>query len=78
MDSNNLRAWYGLIAAAEGYLEEVEKLPSKGNKREAEDEGVEVAKELIKFGGEKLMQVYKGTKMRSIVERMLKESSEML
>ena len=77
LDSNNLRAWYGLIAAAEGYLEEVEKLSSKGRK-EAEEEGVEVAKEVIKFGGEKLMQVYKGTEMMNIVERMLKESSELL
>lgn len=76
LDPNNLRAWYGLIAAAEGYLEEVERL-SKG-KREAEEEGAEVARELIKFGGEKLMQVYKGTDMMKIVERMLKESSELL
>lgn len=78
LDSNNLRAWYGLIAAAEGYLEEVENLSSKGNKREAEEEGVDVAKELIKFGGEKLMQVYKGSEMKSVVERLLKESSESL
>jgi len=77
LDSNNLRAWYGLIAAAEGYLEEVEKLSGKGRK-EAEEEGVEVAKEVIKFGGEKLMQVYKGTEMMNVVERMLKESSELL
>lgn len=81
LDSNNLRAWYGLIAAAEGYLEEVDRIASKskGNsKKEAEDEGVEVAKELIKFGGEKLMQVYKGTKLMNIVERVLKDSSECL
>jgi len=77
LDPNNLRAWYGLIAAAEGYLEEVERLSGKGRK-EAEEEGVEVAKELIKFGGEKLMQVYKGTDMMNIVEKMLKESSELL
>ena len=38
---------------------------------------MEVARELIKFGGEKLMQVYKGSsKMRTVVERMLRESSE--
>ena len=41
-------------------------------------EGVEVAKELIKFGGEKLIQVYKGTDMLKIVERLLQESSELL
>lgn len=77
LDPHNLRAWYGLVAAAEAYLEEVEKLSSKA-RREAEEEGVEVAKAVIKFGGEKLMQVYRGTEMRAVVERVLKESSERL
>jgi len=76
LDPNNLRAWYGLLAAAEGYLEEVERLP-KG-KKEAEEEDVEVARELIKFGGEKLMTVYKGKEMAEIVGRLLKETSERL
>ncbi|KAK1749204.1 ER membrane protein complex subunit 2-like protein [Skeletonema marinoi] len=76
LDPNNLRAWYGLVAAAEGYLEEVEKISK--NKREAEDEGVEVAKELIKFGGEKLVGIYKGTKLAKVVNAVLKESSESL
>ena len=55
-------------------MEEVEKLSSKGRK----EESAEVAKEVVKFGGEKLIQVYKGTEMMNIVERMLKESSELL
>ena len=76
LDSGNLRAWYGLISAAEGYLDEVERL-SKG-KKEAEEEGVEVAKELIKFGGERLLQFYKGSEMRGVVERVLKEAGETL
>lgn len=76
LDSCNLRAWYGLMAAAGGYLEEVEKLSK--NKREAEEEGVEVAKELIKFSGEKLIGMYKGTKLATIVNRLLQESSESL
>lgn len=78
LDPNNLRAWYGLVAVAEGYLEEVERLPGKGRQREAEEEGVAVARELVKFGGEKLMNVYRGTEMMGIVERVLKESSEVL
>ncbi|KAL7528366.1 hypothetical protein ACHAWF_002537, partial [Thalassiosira exigua] len=78
LDPNNLRAWYGLISAAECYLEEVERISTKG-KKEAEEEGVEVAKALIKFGGEKLVQVYRGNKdMAKIVERLLKEASESL
>ena len=76
LDPNNLRGWHGLVAAAEGYLEEVEKISK--NKRESEEEGVEVAKELIKFGGERLIGIYKGTKMANVVSRVLKESSESL
>jgi len=45
---------------------------------EEEEESIEVAKELIKLAGEKLVQVYKGKKMMGIVERILKESSESL
>jgi hypothetical protein len=85
---DNLRAWYGLIAASEGYLDEVDRIPTSGggkngggggSRRDAEEEGVEVARELIKFGGEKLIQVYKGSsKMRTVVERMLRKSSESL
>jgi hypothetical protein len=88
LDPDNLRAWYGLIAASEGYLDEVNRIPTSGggkngggggSRRDAEEEGVEVALELIKFGGEKLMQVYKGSsKMRTVVERMLRESMESL
>ena len=86
LDPDNLRAWYGVIAASEGYLDEVDRIPTSGggkngggggSRRDAEEEGVEVARELIKFGGEKLMQVYKGSsKMRTVVERMLRVSSE--
>ncbi|KAL3821938.1 hypothetical protein ACHAXA_004426 [Cyclostephanos tholiformis] len=89
LDPDNLRAWYGLIASAEGYLEEVDRISKSGGKnvggggggniRDAEGEGIEVARELIMLGGGKLVRVYGGSsKMKSIVERMLKESSEML
>ena len=73
LDPNNLRAWYGLIGAAEGYLQEVDKISNKNSsKKDAEQEGVAVANELIKFAGEKLVQVYKGDKMMmKIVEKIL-------
>ena len=79
LDGNNLRAYFGLISAAEGYLDEVERA-GKG-KREVEEEGVLVAKELILYGGEKLMGFYRGCgckKMESVMEKFLKESSESL
>lgn len=73
LDPNNLRAWYGLLGAAEGYLQEVDKISNKNSsKKDAEQEGVAVANELIKFAGEKLVQVYKGNKMMmKIVEKIL-------
>ena len=54
---------------------------SKGKKdtNDAQEEGVEVAKELIKLGGERLMGFYKGTgMMEKVVERVIKECSELL
>jgi Flp pilus assembly protein TadD len=77
LDGNNLRAWFGLIDAAEGYLEEVERMSAK-SKKDVDDEGVDVAKELILFGGEKLMEHYRGTKIGKLVEQLLKESSQTL
>ena len=77
LDGNNLRAYFGLLDAAEGYLEEIEKMNAK-SKKDVDDEGIEVAKELILFGGEKLMGHYKGTKMGKLVEQLLKETSQVL
>lgn len=74
LEPDNLRAWYGLIAAAEAYLGEVERAGK--SKRESEEEGVEVAKELLKFGSEKLLKAYKGTLMAKAVEQVLMESSQ--
>ena len=73
LDPNNLRAILGMISAAEGYLEEVDKISNKNSsKKDAEQEGVAVANELIKFAGEKLVQVYTGDKMMmKIVEKIL-------
>jgi tetratricopeptide (TPR) repeat protein len=91
LNPNNLRAWYGLLSASEGYLEEVHRLTTttasggsggggKNGKRvaEEEEESMEVAKEMIKLLGEKLMQVYTDKKMMGIVEIIVRDSSELL
>lgn len=87
LNAKNVRAWFGLLSASESYLEEVQNLTTtssggggKNGKRvaEEEEESIEVAKELIKLAGEKLMQVYNGKKMLGIVESILKETSESL
>ncbi|KAL3797043.1 hypothetical protein ACHAWO_006679 [Cyclotella atomus] len=77
LDGDNLRAWFGLIDAAEGYLEDVERRSAK-SKKEVDEESVDVAKELILFGGEKLMGHYRGTKMGKLIASLLKESSQTL
>jgi tetratricopeptide (TPR) repeat protein len=101
VEPNNLRAWYGLLAVSESYLDEVHKLPSStggsssgggggsknkssngnnsGSRKDAENDSIEVAKELVKFSAEKLMRIYKDSpRMKIIIEGMLKESSESL
>lgn len=75
LDENNLRAWFGLVDAAEGYLEEIEQMKIK-SKKEVDEEGVDVAKELILLGGEKLTEHYRGTKIGKLVEELLKETSQ--
>ena len=102
VEPNNLRAWYGLLAVSESYLDEVYKLPmsssstggsssgcggknksngnnNSGSTKDAENDSIEVAKELVKFSAEKLMRIYKDSpRMKIIIEGMLKESSESL
>jgi tetratricopeptide (TPR) repeat protein len=107
IEPNNLRAWYGLLAVSESYLDEVHKLPmsssstggsgggggggssrsknksngnnNSGSRKDAENDSIEVAKELVKFSAEKLMRVYKDSpRMKVVIESMLKESSESL
>lgn len=88
LNSKNLRAVYGLISAAEGYLESVEatagnaggtgtgaegentKSRKKNGKNKGsvvDEEDVELAKDLLKFGTDKLVKAYKGTAMSGLV-----------
>jgi len=65
---NNLRALFGLVNTVENYLEEV---CLKKNKREYDDDDVEMAKDLLKYGQEKLSNAYKGTQMKSLLTDIL-------
>uniref|UniRef100_A0A7S2WFV2 ER membrane protein complex subunit 2 n=1 Tax=Eucampia antarctica TaxID=49252 RepID=A0A7S2WFV2_9STRA len=70
LNPNNLRAMYGLLNAANAYIQEVETKKSK--KDDSND--VDVAKELIKYASEKLSKVYKGTGKTSVtVQNVLKQ-----
>ncbi|KAL7471461.1 hypothetical protein ACHAXS_011742 [Conticribra weissflogii] len=85
LNGGNLRGVWSLVAVAESYLEEVEKLAggkggSRGISKELEEESVAVAKELILHCGEKLMGFYKGSgrRLEKVVEQVLKDCSEAL
>jgi len=75
---NNLRALFGLVSAAESFLDDVEAgrngVGKKKKKRDAVDEeDVEMAKDLLKYGTDKLSEAYKGTPMGGLVEKVLGE-----
>jgi len=69
----NRRAMFGLISAAESYLETQLSLKSKmsAESRALEEDDMEVARELIRFGADELVKVYKGSSMRPIVATLV-------
>lgn len=75
---NNLRALFGLVSAAESFLDDVEAAGSGGGRKKkkrevVDEEDVELAKDLLKYGTNKLSTVYKGTPMAGLVEKVLGE-----
>lgn len=75
LDPTNLRAIYGLVSAAETYLQLHEKTlstkASKKNKDVFDKEDVEMAKDLYEYGCSKLSKSYKGTYMSSLLDMIL-------
>ena len=69
LDPSNTRALYALVAVASSYLDELERAAK--SKRDAEEDDAEVARELLKFGAEKLVKQYKGTKMQQVVAKVM-------
>mmetsp|Transcript_1754 Transcript_1754/g.2416 ORF Transcript_1754/g.2416 Transcript_1754/m.2416 type:complete len:296 (+) Transcript_1754:172-1059(+) len=68
LDATNTRAMFGLVMASNGFLESVRNL---GKKHAVDEHDVEVAKELVKYGADKLLKTYKGTKMYATVQKAL-------
>jgi len=71
---NNLRALFGLVSVAESFLDDVEAAGGGRKKKKREvvnEEDVEMAKDLLKYGTDKLSAVYKGTPMGGLVEKVL-------
>jgi len=71
LDGSNRRAMFGLVSASNDYLEE-----SSKSKKNVDDHDVEVAKELVKYGAEKAIKAYKGTKMAAAVQRVMNEKTK--
>lgn len=71
LDDGNRRALFGLVSASSDYLEEASK-----SKKNTDDHDVEVAKELVKYGAEKAVKAYKGTKLFSAVQRVMNEKTK--
>jgi tetratricopeptide (TPR) repeat protein len=80
LNPDNLRAIYGIVSAAETYLQLVDKSESssksndkkkKFDKNSFDEEDVEMAKDLYKYGVGKLSNVYKGTSLSPILGMIL-------
>lgn len=71
LDDGNRRALFGLVSASSEYLEEASK-----SKKNMDEHDVEVAKELVKYGAEKAVNAYKGTRMFNAVQRMMNEKTK--
>lgn len=70
LNGSNRRALFGLVSVSSDYLEQASK-----NKKSVDDHDVQVAKELVKYGAEKVIQAYKGTKMFAAVQRVMDEKT---
>jgi hypothetical protein len=71
LDDSNRRAMFSLVSATSDYLEE-----SSKSKKNLDDHDVEVAKELVKYGAEKAIKTYKGTKMFPAVQRVMNDKTK--
>ena len=67
LNPSNIRALYGLVSATSSYIDLVSEKKSK------EDEDLEVAKELLKYGVDKIMPLYKGNNAMSKTVRDVME-----
>jgi tetratricopeptide (TPR) repeat protein len=75
LDKGHVRAMFGLVSAAEGYLDLMEKSMNKGgnskNKEKWDEDDVELVRDLKAYGVDNLIKSYKGTSIRGLVESIL-------
>lgn len=68
LEPTNKRALFGLVSVSNAYLEDA---ANASKKQVVDAHSVSVAKELVKFGADKLLKGYKGTKMFPTVQTLL-------
>ena len=75
LDPGGVRAMYALVAVAADYLDELARAGKRTRQGEAdgEDGGADVARELIRYGTEGLLGMYRGTKMFAAVATVLQD-----
>jgi len=78
LDPTNRRAMFGLVMVSNEYLDTINNLSGKKKQTFDDHHDVEVAKEVIKYGADKLLKAYKGTKLFSTVQTVLKTHTESL
>jgi cytochrome c-type biogenesis protein CcmH/NrfG len=75
LDKGYVRAMFGLVSAAEGYLDLMQKSIEKGgnkkNKDAWDEEDVELVRDLKSYGVKHLIKSYKGTSLSGLVESIL-------
>lgn len=69
LDPCNRRAQFGLVVAANAYLQEAE----SAGKKNLDEHEVEVAKELVKYGSEQVLESYKGSSMFAASKTLMSE-----
>ena len=72
LNPNNVRAQFGLVSIANQYLEE----SAAGSKKDVDEHEILVAKELLKYGSSKVLESYKGGKLYSVVQKVMKDYTD--
>jgi ER membrane protein complex subunit 2 len=67
LDSSSVRAQLGLVSVANQYLEE----SALVGKKDIDEHEILVAKELVKYGASQVLKSYEGSKMLSIIKRVM-------
>lgn len=68
LDATNKRAMFGLVMVSNAYITAA---ANATKKQSVEEHSIEVAKELVKYGADKLLKQYKGTKMFGPVQTLM-------